>query len=359
MNKVEDLQEVNNLLNEFIEAIHFYDKDEAIALYEKVKLIEREGLDQEVIDRLDLFLYRYFIFIHDYEKSKEYGKELHSRFDSLSTENQVIFNTYDCVAKIVNVKIAPAIEKFHSILDDNNNNLPDFILSDIYYHLCWGYVYVDDYKRSIIYGNKALDLYISEFNLLRIIYTQMLLAICHINLGFYEESEEIYKHLIRNAKLLNMYHLIPHIEYNQCASLVKAGHYSRAIEQTRKVLEILEKYDKDNDVLHLMTLISLVEAKLMNREKDEVKELLERVKKTSNKNAAYKKWYLIAIYYEKKLSSEYDALNYLKETLAPFLLDSNDKKALFDITKVMGDYFVKQRNYELASNYYELNLSLN
>ncbi|WP_243297715.1 hypothetical protein [Bacillus litorisediminis] len=355
MNKVEDLQEVNNLLNEFIEAIHFYDKDEATALYEKVKLIERKGLDQEIIDRLDLFLYRYFIFIHDYEKSEEYGKELQSRFESLSTENQVVFNTYYAVDKIFKVDVDPAIEIFHSILNDYND-IPDFISSDIYYHLCWGYVYLDDYKRSIIYGNKALDLYLSEFNLLRIIYTQMLIFICHINLGFYDEAEELYKHLIRNTKFTHLFHLNAQIEYNHSLSLAKEGKYSIAIEKSRKLLDTLED---NNEVLYLMTLMSLVEAKIMNRELQDVKELIELGKQRSSKNETLKKFYLMSVYYEKKLSSENDAYTYLTDTLAPFLLNTNEKKLLLDLTKTMGDYFIKQRNYELASKYYELNLSLN
>ncbi|MET3697100.1 hypothetical protein SAMN05877753_101322 [Bacillus oleivorans] len=354
MNKVEDLLEVNNLLNDFIEAIHFYDKDEATALYEKVRLIEREGLDKEVIDRLDLFLFRYFVFVHDYEKSEEIEKELQSRFESFSTENQIIFNTYYSVAKIVNININPALEMFHSILDDNPD-LPDFLLSDIYYHLCWGYVYLDDYKRSVVYGNKALDLYLSEFNYFRIIYTQMLLAISHFNLGFYDEAEEIYKHLIRNSKLVNLHHLVPHIEYNHCVSLTKSGNYVKAIENTRSLLNILNK----DEEIYIQTLLSLLEAKIMQRDLSEVEDLIELAKERSSKNKSFEKYTLLTIYYEKKLSSEYDAYRYLTNTLAPYLLENSEKKVLSDLTKMMGDYFIKQRNYELASNYYELNLSLN
>ena len=354
MNQVDDLQEVNNLLNEFIEAIHFYDKNEATALYEKIRLIEREGLDQDLIDRLDLFLYRYFIFIHDFEKSEQIEKELQSRFENFSSDNQIFFNTFYSVAKIVHINVVPALDLFHSILD-NNQDLSKIILSDIYYHLCWGYVYTDDYKRSIIYGNKALDLYIDEFNLIRIIYTQMLLEISHFNLGFYDEAEEIYKHLKRNAKILNLHHLVPHIEYNHCVSLTKSGKYARAIENTRSLLNILNQ----NEEIYIQTLLSLLEAKIMNRDLSDVESLIELAKEKSSQNKSFEKYTLLTIYYEKKLSSEYDALRYLTNTLAPYLLENSEKKVLLDLTKIMGDYFIKQRHYELASNYYEINLSLN
>lgn len=356
MNKVETKQDINNLLNEFIEAIHFYDKDEANALFAKVELIDRESIDPSVLDKLELYIFRYYLFVHDYCKAKELVDKLAERYQHFDIEDQYIYNCYKAIYEISNKNFESSIEVFYSLLEgDSQYKLPTFIKSDIYYHLCWGYTHIDDYKRSVVYGNKALDLYLSEFNLLRIIYTQMLLLICHSNLGFYNEADELYKHLIRNTKIVNLYHLIPHIDYNHCVSLVNAGEYSEAINKAK----ILLKSIKSTEVLYIMTLITLVEAKLMNREKTEVQDLLNRVKEISMEKESLKKWYLISIYYEKKLSSEYDAFTYLTETLAPFLIGSNDKKALYDITKVMGDYFIKQRNYELASSYYELNLSLN
>ncbi|GAA0319675.1 hypothetical protein GCM10008967_07760 [Bacillus carboniphilus] len=354
MSKVDEYQEINNLLNEFIQSIHFYEKDEACTFYEHLKDIDTSQLDQATLDKLELYTFRYYTFIHDYSNALEIMNKLHTRYDSMDEEDQILFNTYEGIYKVSHEDIEIGIGIFQKIIDEYDD-LPGIVKSDLYYHLCWGYVYLDDYKRSVVFGNKALDLYLGEFNLLRIIYTQMLLAISHLNLGFYNEAEDIYKHLIRNTKILRLNKLLPHIEYNQIAALVKAGNYSKAIKNTQNLLKTL---DKDEE-LYIKTLLSLAEAKIMNRELSDIEELIELVKERSSRKQAFEKYELLSNYYERKLASEYDAYKYLIDKLAPYLLKNKEKKLLLDLTRMMGDYFIKQRNYELASNYYELNLSLN
>jgi len=181
----------------------------------------------------------------------------------------------------------------------------------------------------------ALQLFMNQHNFTRILHTLMLLGINYTHSNIYEEAEECFHHLIRNAELLKKEKLLPQIYHNM-------GHLQFKMKNAKEALYYYEKslaLQPNKNQHYLVTLYAIGELHHSLQSIEKAKACFQEVNLLS-KELGVKKYRLLADFYLLLLASPVKAFKYLETKVIPYFEEANEH--LDDLTcfyKMLADYY--------------------
>ncbi|TFD97038.1 helix-turn-helix domain-containing protein [Jeotgalibacillus sp. R-1-5s-1] len=344
----ERLNEMKELLQEFIEAIFTQDRELSKSLYEKV-LENKDYMEaSELVNLYHLYMYRYRIWNQDLEGAREYSKILHKIKNTFNTIESNVYTFFQAIYFTVTEKHEDAIKLIKSFLE-NPLPLGNYWIAEAYYQLSYAHISINQNEAGLIASKKAYDIYVSECNFTRQIHSQMIIGICYMRLGLYNEALGIYKPLLRNTRMHyrdSLYFSIL-INYSRCLYLSKE--YVKVQRYIDEVLEIVEQYSP----AHATSLLIWLENTLKrNRVNDQWHSRIHVLRKISEMIDS-KYYYHYSVYLEKFEFSQVDGVKYAVKWLYPYLIKSKNYSDAREVIEAIIDYYNQVGDPVQAKEYYD------
>ncbi len=342
MEEKEELIQV--LLGDLGEKINYYLMDKIDETYRNLQEIEHIIPFSKHIYTYELYKYRYLLFkgyLAEAEKQKDL---LFKQRINFSQHEEYLYNYINAVFLIMKGQYKAADE----LLDTLNVNPGNYSSSaEFFYHRSLVKGSLEQSGHAIHFGKMALQLFMNEHNFFRILHTLMLLGINYTLSNIYEEAEECFRHLIRNAELLKQEKLLPQIYHNM-------GYLQKEKNKPREALIYFQKsleLQPINNPHYLVTLYSIGEIQYSLKEIEKAKECFQVVSSLA-KELGSKKYRLLAEFYLIHLVTPEKAFKYLSSKVIPFLEETNEHyKDLTGFYKMLSDFYTEQGMYLEAVNY--------
>ncbi|HCX49621.1 MAG TPA: hypothetical protein DG757_11455 [Bacillus sp. (in: Bacteria)] len=333
-------------LNEFINAILFYDLKTAGTINKS--LIEKEELisQTEYIYLYHLYQYRYYLFSNDIEQAIVKKKFLAQFLKVLSPFELDLYRYFNALFLLQTEQYDEALASIKLVEKENSLSLN--FLGDLNYHIALIHSIIKNNSFAIMYGHKALVEYTREYNFIRTLHAQILLSINYSELGLYEDALELYKPLLRNTLLTGQTSLLSTIHHNLAYLYEKKGELSKAIIHYELSLNNNQKND-----MYYKTLYNLTEVLYrQGKKKEALIKIKDLLKYTDNKN--HRIYFLQSKYLYYLLNeNQPKAIDFLEKTMIPYLEQNNDKEGYYKYLLHLVDFY-KDRDSKKAFYYCEL-----
>lgn len=336
-------EEIKELLKLFTDQMYYLEREEVQksynALQDKKELIPFT----EYLYLYELYKTRYFLFTNDIEAAEKQLKWLSAHKQNFSQQEQYLHLYVGAIALILRGKMEDA-DKQLGYLIENAVLTPDYI-GELNYNFSLVKSSLSQYGPSIYYGKNALQQFKEDFNFIRIVNTQMLLAVNYSRANMFNEAEEIYKHLIRNTRILQMTHLLPRIYHNMGDLYHTMTDFVKSILYFTKAMDLLPA-ESDLYMLCLYNrAISELESDQFDASDLSFKELNEIA--SASKVVHYQ---LFSNFYSLVIAGKTDdAMNYLEQKILPYTNKRSElKESHYYFSQVLADYFKEKGQYDKA-----------
>ncbi|MFF2446753.1 helix-turn-helix domain-containing protein [Neobacillus sp. NPDC058068] len=343
--EIEEKEElIQNLLQQLGEKINFYLKDKADEVYQKLQEIEDIIPFSTYIHLYELYKYRYLLFKGLLDEAEWQKDLLFKQKKNFSQHEEYLFSYFNAVCLIIKGHYKAADEILEALYNDPSNERSN---ADFFYHRAFVKGSLEQSGHAIHFGKVALQLFMNEHNFFRILHTLMMLGINYTHSNIYEEAEDSFRHLIRNAELLNEEKLLPQIYHNMGYLQNKRNKPKDALDYYEKSLALQPIKNQH----YLVTLYSIGEIQYSLNEVAKAKESLQVVSSLA-KELGVKKYRLLADFYLFHIISPDKAFKYLEAKVIPHL--EGTKEHNNDLTrfyKMLSDFYRQQGSYLEAVNY--------
>ncbi len=342
----ENEEQIKQLINELNEKIDYIQDEEAETAMESLK--EFEGIIPFTtnLHTYELTKFRYLIFKGKLTEAREQYELLKKQRKIFSQPQMALFSYLHAVMLLKKRIYKKADEILDTIGRGSKFDIPD---GELLYHRALAKTSLDDLGYAIYYGKTALQEFMEEHNFKRILHVLMLLGINYTNSKIYEEAQDCYKNLIRNAEILQEKALLPEIYHNMGYLQKKLKNYQDAILFFEKSLSLQSKGTQH----YLITLYSIgeIQFELQNVEKarQSFEEVFQLSKETDNR-----KYKMLANYYLMTLESPEKSLDYTETKVIPFLEESEGKsEELIWFYKLLSNHYRQMGRFDQAVKYIE------
>ncbi|MEN0642130.1 helix-turn-helix domain-containing protein [Alkalicoccobacillus gibsonii] len=255
--EVERYGVLSEQLEEFSDAIYYYDKDRSDELCKQIESEESYYNRTNLVNLYHINLGRYYLQKNMNDTGNEHIKVIERNRSNLTPLEELLYQNLIGVYLAVEGKHHEAIEHFLRLKTNTNS----VTVLEISYNLALNFCKLGQYEKSIPYAQEALRLFKDKNNYIRIIHIQMILAINYENMHLFAESKSIYDTLLRNARLLNQTDIYFKLLHNFALLLQKNKKYTKASGYLKECLSYYQDIP-DSDIKYtdmLITLTSLVE----------------------------------------------------------------------------------------------------
>ncbi|WP_284036234.1 tetratricopeptide repeat protein [Neobacillus sp. 114] len=331
----ENEEKIKILIREFSNRINFYLKEEIEETYQKLKQIEHLIPFSKYIHIWGLYKYRYLLFKGKMDEAEHQKDLLYKQKKNFSQHEEYLFRYYNAVFLMWKGQYKNADDIFDTLHTENNYQASD---GEFLYHRALVKSSLEQSGHAIHFGKLALQMFMNQHNFIRILHTLMLLGINYTNSNIYEEAEECFQHIIRNAKLLKEEQLLPQIYHNMGHLQFKMKHLNESLFYYEKSLELQPNINQH----YLVTLYSIGEINYFLGAKEKSIECFQEVNSLA-KDLGVKKFRLLSEYYLQLMSSPIKGYKYLESKVIPFLEEENDSQE--DLThyyKMLADYYFEK-----------------
>ncbi|PLR87097.1 helix-turn-helix transcriptional regulator [Bacillus sp. V33-4] len=312
----EQEQLIGFLLNELKDKIDFYLKDEAQQLFEQLSDLENIIPFSSYLYKYELIKYRYQLFQRFLVEAEQQRDMLKKQTRNFSQNENYLYQSYNALFLILKGQFKKADEAFDQLLTDKNS---ESATGELIYHRALVKSSLKQSSFAIHYGKHALQLFMNQHNFKRILHSLMLLGINYTNSKIYDEALSCFKHLIRNAEMLNDQHLLSQIYHNMGFLQWKMGNLEQALKYYNKSLALQSKQSSQ----YLITLYSVGEIyySLLDMEQahltfDELSQLSAQL--------SIKKYQILARYYLTAIDSKEKSIEYLETKVIPYLEQNSE-----------------------------------
>ncbi|MFC4355190.1 helix-turn-helix domain-containing protein [Chryseomicrobium palamuruense] len=341
---VEKLEgEIKLLLRRFVDEMYYLEMDQLEKTYNE--LITKDELipftDQLYL--YELYKARYYLLIHKADKAEKQLKWLTVHKQNFSQLEKHLHTYISALALAIRGKVEDAEEQL-SYLIENALMSPEMI-GEINYNFSVLKSSLNQYGPSIYYGKNALQQFKEDFNFIRIVQVQMLLAVNYSRALMFNEALEIYQHLIRNTMLLNKKEYLPSIYHNMGDMYHMIDKYDMAGEYFSKAMELLPKTSE----LYLLSLHNKGISEMENKNYVKSKSSFELLNSVSRQiqNTHYQ---LFSQFYLIKVSGKIDeAMKYLETKILPYTNKKTElKESHKHFSQLLADYFKEKGQFDKA-----------
>ncbi|WYP27057.1 helix-turn-helix domain-containing protein [Alkalihalobacillus sp. FSL W8-0930] len=354
--EVERYGVLSEQLEEFSDAIYYYDKERSDELCKQIESEESYYNRTNLVNLYHINLGRYYLQKNKNDLGNEHIKVIERNRSNLTPLEDLLFQNLIGVYLAVEGKYHEAIEHFLKLKANSNN----VTVLEISYNLALNFTKLGQYEKSIPYAQEALRLFKDRNNYIRIIHIQMILAVNYENMHLFAESKSIYSTLLRNARLLNQTDIYHKLLHNYSLLLKTNKKYAKASEYLKKCIEyyksLPDSQSKYDDML--ISLTSLVEVLIeMKIEDSELQIYIEEIDSYISKCSSkiYKlqaKKLKYSIFEKEKYYSflEKEYIHYFQKND----MYSYSKPALLEL----AEWHSNNNRHTLSNNFYKLYIQL-
>ncbi|MEH7443917.1 tetratricopeptide repeat protein [Bacillus sp. JJ1122] len=340
----EDL--IKQLVTELNEKIDYYLNDEADLVMEKLREFEGIIPFTSNLHTYELSKYRYLIFKERLPQAQKQYELLNKQKNIFSQPQMALFSYLYAVWLLKKGIYKKADELLDSIGKDSKIEISS---GELFYHRAIAKTTLEEPGYAIYYGKLALQEFMEDHNFKRILHAMMLLGINYTHSRIYEEAQDCFKHLIRNAELLQATQLLPEIYHNM-------GYLQKKLKNFEEAIVFFEKsksMQKKNSSHYLITLYSMgeiyIELNSIEKAREAFQEVLHLAKELESR-----KYRILANYYLMTLDSPEKSLAYSEDKVIPYLEESDGKsEELIGFYKMLSNHYQKIGRFDQAVKYIE------
>jgi HTH-type transcriptional regulator, quorum sensing regulator NprR len=348
-----EIQGTNDLIGKeldyFLESMIYFDLPSAKDIFTSLQNNERQVNLLENVYTYHIYLYRYYLLLADVQNAEDKKRFLEPFMSVFSQYEKQLYQYCNGILFIQKGKYSQALSIYLSI--ETEFTLPQMLHGELYYQIALSYGYLKDSSHSATYTNKAVVEFNKQFNYIRTLHAQILLAINYTQLGILQDAHEQFEHLLRNVKMMNRTELLPSVHHNYAMLLEKQENYDQAYVHYKKA-----QNHSVNSLQYHLSFCNITEILIKQGKYEEALENIQIILKEC-KTLGMKKYYLIFQYYEFLLNNKpKKAMNYLEKHVFPYFEKNNLSNEIAKYAQLLGDYYAAI-NKDKAIYYYKKVLS--
>ncbi|WP_225344100.1 helix-turn-helix domain-containing protein [Virgibacillus sp. SK37] len=329
------------------------DKEDIIVTYKELQ----ELMDTNISDYILLFeihKIRYYLLIGETSQAYNKMEELNEMSDDFDNIHKFYWFKYRGNYYSVKEDYSNALEMYNQAETlFKFTNLEEHEIADVYYLLAVTHSKLRNTLESIDFANKALEVYMKQYNFVRCAQCHNILGISYRRIRMYEKAIKNYNLALHLGELNNNKAIIQLTNQNLGHLYSVKGDSEEAIKHYLEVLN-------DEQVLptnRLTTLASSVSEYYQAGRYEEAKEtihiafeLMKELKEETHRLSHY----TIHIYHH-LLNEEWGKFeNVMVNELLPYLKKTKDYANIIIFSSLLADFFEKRQRYKDAAKYYKV-----
>ncbi|MBM7601117.1 tetratricopeptide (TPR) repeat protein [Virgibacillus halotolerans] len=331
------------------------DKEEIVRTYEELQAL----LDRNLFDDLMLFeihKVRYHLVLGEYEKALEKINELNKVSSTFDMEqNYYWFKFRGNYNSVIGDNFKQAMTMYkHAEEKLQQLQLGELEVADLQYVIAITHSKLRNTLESIEYANKALGVFMKQYNFMRC-------AQCHIILGI------SYRRIRMHDKAIKNYNLAKHLgELNKDKQIIQLTNQNLGYlySTTGKTEEAIKYYTDvvDDEEVHLnermAAITSLIKEYYNISNIEKTKEMIVRALELidlAKDNINYKLYDYMIHTYSHAINDEHEQFKSLvTDKFIPYLKKHKDYSNLVVYSNMLGSHFEKLGRYKESVKYYKL-----
>ena len=336
---------VKLLLEDWIEYINYFQMEEAMEIEKELnKLVDFIAYTPHLF-LFELYKLRYLLFIQETEKAIHQYKWLDKQKKNLNYQELYLLHYYHAICLLIQNKYRQANEILEELVSVRRDGMS--VSADVYYHLALVKCHMEQHGHAIFYGKEALNAFTAQYNLKRIMHTLVILGISYTDTGIYEVAAECFKHLKRNAEILN-----------ESSTLSIAYHNIGYLKQKKGELQEARNYFykaancETDPQSNMVSLAALGETSFYLGEWDRANDYFLLLKKKAFETGS-KIYQMLPNYYLYMIQGDEErAITYLEEYTLPYLYNAESHyNDIRSVSKISSDYYKKSGKFQKAMQY--------
>ncbi|OZS78308.1 hypothetical protein CF394_05990 [Tetzosporium hominis] len=335
-------EEIKELIIQFADQMYYLEKDEANYSYSILKGKEELIPFTEYLYLYELYKTRYYLMINNIEKVENQLKWLNAHKTNFSQLEVYLHKYISALVLMLRGKMEEADTEIADLLD--NALLSSENLGEISYNYSILKSNLNQYSPAIYYGKNALHQFKEDFNFYRIFNVQMLLAVNYSRAKMFNEAIEIYKHLLRNTRILKIKENLPQIYHNLGDLYHTMGSYNDAKQYFNKAMEIVDSKSE----FYMLCLYNRAISEKWSGDEETSEQSFEELYNAANESKIVH-YQLFSKFYSLQLKDEKAAMDYLESKILPYTKRHSEmKESHKHFTKVLADYYKENGQYDKA-----------
>ncbi|MFS1518673.1 tetratricopeptide repeat protein [Bacillus sp. SCS-151] len=293
-----------------------------------------------------IVIFRFYLFLNNISEAKAVREQLSKQKNKLSNDEKILFMLCTSIYLLMKNKLQRSLDLLISVEKLSGHNPP--IELNYYFSLLYGRL--NKFSLSMLYGNKALLEFQNSNNYLRVIDTQMILAIDLKQVGAMNESLDLFLKAGEMTDLVQDINRIAKIFHNIGDLYYWNNNYEEASYYFTKSIENKEYGTED----YIKTLSGLAEVHMLLGEKEKAKDLVVQTLKLSQQKNLSVNVTLFTIY-SIQLENNFQKLySYLESYAIPFFIEKNRWHLVSKYGEIIASYHADKQDYKKANEYLTL-----
>ncbi|MFD1350530.1 helix-turn-helix domain-containing protein [Oceanobacillus caeni] len=328
------------------------DKEDIIATYKELQ----ELMDTNISDYILLFeihKIRYYLLIGETSQAYNKMEELNEMSDDFDNIHKFYWFKYRGNYYSVKEDYSNALEMYNQAETlFKFTNLEEHEIADVYYLLAVTHSKLRNTLESIDFANKALEVYMKQYNFVRCAQCHNILGISYRRIRMYEKAIKNYNLALHLGELNNNKAIIQLTNQNLGHLYSVKGDSEEAIKHYLEVLNDSEVSPSSR----LTTLASSVSEYYQAGRYEEAKETIHVALELMNelKDETHTLCHYTIHIYHYLLNEEWDKFeNVMVNELLPYLRKTKDYVNIIIFSSLLADFFEKRQRYKDAAKYYK------
>lgn len=337
-------EQIKQLIYELNEAIDYYLSDQADQAVAKLRAFELVIPFTTILHTYELAKYRYLIFKEDLHAARKQYDLLQKQKKIFSQPQVSLFNYLYAVWLLKKGFYKKADGLLGNISKDSKI---DISTGELLYHRSIAKTTLEETGYAIYFGKLALQEFMNDHNFNRSLHMLMLLGINYTHSKIYEEAEECFRHLIRNAEIVKENRLLTEIYHNMGYLQKKLNNFEEAILFFGKSISLQSEHSRH----YIVTLYSIGEVHYELNHAQQAAEAFTKVIQLASK-IDNKKYSILAKYYLLSLENPEKSLAFSESKVIPYLEEHDGRsEELFRFYKMLSNHYQKMGRFEQAVKY--------
>ncbi|TSB45445.1 helix-turn-helix domain-containing protein [Alkalicoccobacillus porphyridii] len=337
-------------LEEFTDAIFYYELDKAKEIKDQLELDEEYYSKTNLVQLYHIYMARFFTTQYDFNSVESHLSIVEKNRANLSPVEELLYRHVYGSVLFAKGKHRESLDYLLGIRNSTASINSYISMKELSYQIALCYSVLGQRDNSIPYAHEALQFYIEKNNFIRTLHSQILLAINYESMNLFEEAKKLYISILRNTKLLNLENLYYHNLYNYSLLLISTKEFKKAIINIEKCISYFEEDSED----HILAIIELVKIFIeVDNKNPEIDSYLKKLNTFKNTKDVPKKMKLLIKEVELNLAGDQDKqINFLEKEVMPFLEKNNDELFLRHYSLILAKMYDSKGSLSKALSYY-------
>jgi hypothetical protein len=299
-------------LETFIMYSVYYDLKSMEEVYKELSTQEDYLQSTDLVNRYELYKLRYYLFKRDMPRATQQVSILNRMETSFTDYEKGVSKVIHLMFDIFSENFTKAESRLEQI-EEYRERIPFMFEGELFYQKAYLLHNRTQYGKSTYFAEMAVDHFRKDCNYIRLLHAQLLLAINYTNRDFILQAEDLFKTILRNAKIMEMDQLYQGALYNYSVLQNRRGLHKSAYDLLKELRSLIEP---GTDYYQAILIHLLHTATEENIEMDSLIEELDVVAK--RKNDPY--LMILSTYFRKTKISQQELFDYCEQTVFPFLV---------------------------------------